>query len=374
MMPDLNVTNRIRAAAVGPWGDSPELAKYLSILRRPLLLYVLIIPNLLALLYFGLIASPVFVSRASLTVFNPSSNATSLAGMLSGGSGDSSSQGAYLLQDYVASWDEFRKIDQEFNLSLNYRDGDFVSAYGGLASGLREDDVALWGYYKRHVTVDIDVKSGIASITATGYRPDFTQKLAKAVLEDAVSHLTLMARQQRHDMILDIELRKTALEKAIRDDNSALAQYRAQVGTYDPKEQYVSDLSLLNSLISRKAELQSQYDSIRGATPNSPDVKNVSVAIGSMQDKISGAERQAAEAATASARYDALTARRDNDVTLLQQASLSALEAGQKVAQNRYYLNVISEPSAPKTPELPNRLYWIGGILVSTLLLWSLLR
>jgi capsular polysaccharide transport system permease protein len=42
--------------------------------------------------------------------------------------------------------------------------------------------------------------------------------------------------------------------------------------------------------------------------------------------------------------------------------------------QSRYYMQVISPPSQPDTPELPQRGLWIGGVFLATLLLWGLLR
>jgi capsular polysaccharide transport system permease protein len=53
---------------------------------------------------------------------------------------------------------------------------------------------------------------------------------------------------------------------------------------------------------------------------------------------------------------------------------MAVQEAEANAEKNRYYLNVISSPSEPGTPEGPDRLFWIGGILLASLLLWGLLR
>jgi capsule polysaccharide export protein KpsE/RkpR len=49
-------------------------------------------------------------------------------------------------------------------------------------------------------------------------------------------------------------------------------------------------------------------------------------------------------------------------------------EAQLRAEKSRYYLNVISHPSQPQTPERPRRLLWIAAILMATLILWGLLR
>ena len=103
-------------------------------------------------------------------------------------------------------------------------------------------------------------------------------------------------------------------------------------------------------------------------------MQNLASAISVTRLKIADANSQFAILGQKLARYETLVTGRDNDVNLLQQASLAAQEAHQKSAQNKYYLGVISQPSRPETPELPNRLLWIGGILTATLFLWGLLR
>lgn len=372
----LSSADGIRSARMTADGASAtdKMEYPMRLLRRPLFLCVLVIPNLVSLFYFGLLASPVYVSRASLTILNPASNASNLTTMLSGGSGDGSSEGAYILKDYAGSWDAFRRIDRRFDLSRHYRQGDLVSGYGGFSTWLRTNDVALWQYYRNNVQVTVDVKSGIASLAVYGYTPDFAQAVAAALLRDTVAHLNAMAWQQGQDAISDAMSRETALAAAVRKDELALAGYRSRVKSYDPKAQYLSSLSLINDLAARKAEFQTQYDAIRRATPHSPDAGNIAAAMAALQSKIADADRQIAALEKASAQYDTLVARRDNDAALLQQASLSVQQLRQKAAQNRYYLNVISQPSMPHTPELPHRFYWIGGIFLATLLLWGLLR
>jgi capsular polysaccharide transport system permease protein len=372
----MTLSDFVGGAAAGSIGAryGHRLAPIYALLRRPLFLYLVAIPNFIAILYFGLMASPVFVSHTSLMVMNPAVNASSMTSMLSGGSGDGSSQGAFLLQDFIGSWQEFRQLNQQFDLARNFRQGDRASAYGGLSTGLRDNDIALWNYYRKHASVEVDVKSGIASLAVESYRPEFSQKIASAILKDCVARLNAMAQQQQQDLVSNSEKRKAILERTLQRDNVALAAYRGQVGTYDPKEQYVSNLSLLNSLAERKAELQSQLDTVRAATPNSPDVKNMTAALASLQRRIASASLQAGAVGRQSAGYDALVSHRDNDLSLLQQANVAAQDAGQKIAQSRYYLNVISNPSMPQTPELPNRLYWIVGVIAVTLILWGLLR
>lgn len=363
-----NATERNESVEAG----EPGLIQRL--LKRPLFLAVVLIPNLLSILYFGLIASPVYTSTASLMVVNPKQSGPSLSSLLAGASGDSSEQGGYILQSYFDSWEAFQGLAAPMKLADRFREGDFVSRYGGLTSLFRSNDVSLWRYFQRSVNIEIEQKSGIVSLEVNAYDPGFATVLAQRLLADAVHHMDRMNDRQVQDYVASAINRKLAVEKALNADLAELARYRGTTGTYDPKELYLSNLSLMNSLAMRETELKAQRDSIAGATPNNPVADNLGSAIGAVRRDMSSARQAFPALAKNSARYENLIVSRDNHIAQLNQANMAVQEAQASAEKNRYYLNVISNPSQPQTPEHPRRLMWIGGILLATLILWGLLR
>jgi capsular polysaccharide transport system permease protein len=294
--------------------------------------------------------------------------------MLSGGSGDGTAEAAYVLKDYVASWQAFRDLAGKMDLAGNFAKGDIVGHYGGLLGLFRKNDVTLWRYYRKHVRVDVDVKSGIASVEVQAYQPGFARRLAEAVLTDALQHMNLMGREQAQTQLAAAQAKTSGIEAELAQTDAALARYRTSVGVYDPKEEYASDLTLLNDLGGKEAELRSQYAAVQKATPNSPVLQNLADAMASVQGRITAARRRFPELGRVSAEYERLAGLRDNQQNLLQQASLAEQQAMRSSAQSRYYMQLISPPSRPETPELPARALWIGGVFLATLLLWGLLR
>jgi len=110
------------------------------------------------------------------------------------------------------------------------------------------------------------------------------------------------------------------------------------------------------------------------ATPNNPAAQNLTSAISAVREQIGKTKQDFASLARNAAHYENLVVRRDNNATLLNQANLAVQEAQMTAMKNKFYLNVISRPSEPETPELPHRLRWIGGVLLVSLILWGLLR
>ena len=366
-----------KATVTDPADDQDQAPRgsWLSrLLRRPMFLAVVLIPNLLSILYFGLIASPVYTSTAALIVLNPKQSGPSLSSLLSGASGDSSEQGGYIIKEYLAFWDAFRKLAKPLDLDGNFRRGDAVSRFGGLATTFHTSDVALWRYLQRRVDVEIDQKSGIVSLDVSAYDPAYAERLARTLLGGAIQHMDQMNNQQERDYVKTALARKAGIESALRSDLAALARYRSETGTYDPKELYLSNLALMNSLAMKATELKSQREAIARATPNNPQADNLDTAAASVRGDIATAAKDFPAMARSSSRYEKLLVSRDNNITLLGQANMALQEAQASAEKNRYYLNVISSPSQPQTPESPQRLLWIGGILLLTFLLWGLLR
>lgn len=346
----------------------------LDILRRPMFVLLFLVPNLISILYFGFIASPRYSSTASLVVINPQQTGTSVTSLLSGGSGDASEQGAYILKNHIKSWEAFKKIEGPLDLSKNFALGDFVSRYGGLSGFFRKDDVALWNYYKSSVAIDVDQKGSIVSLSVNGYRPGFAVALARAMLAESVRHMDEMNRQQEQDYVGSALGRRMELQKSLQADEAELAEYRARIGNYDPKELYLSNLSLLNSLALKEADLKSQYDTIIKATPNNSAAQNLISAMGAVRAQIASTKGGFSGLARNAARYENLVVRRDNTITLLNQANLTLQEAQMTAMKNKFYLNVISRPSEPQTPELPRRALWILGILLGTAFLYLIIK
>ncbi|AOH86011.1 hypothetical protein AWL63_20675 [Sphingomonas panacis] len=354
--------------------DAPEPSWLAKLLRRPMFVAVVLIPNLLSILYFGWLASPVYTSSASLLVLNPKQNGPSLSSLLSGASGDSSEQGGYILKEYFKSWDAFSRLEPRLKLADNFTTGDLVSRFGGFATAFQTSDVALWRYLQRKVEITIDQKSGIVSMDVDAYDPAYAHRLAAALLAEAVAHMDKMNDQQTGDFVKNAVARKASIEAALQRDLTALAAFRNRTGTYDPKELYLSNLALMNSLALKATELKSQREAVAAATPGNPQADNLATATQSVRGDIATAARTFPAMARSSSRYEKLLVSRDNNITLLAQANMAVQEAQANAEKNRYYLNVISNPSEPMTSEGPKRLTWICGIMLASLLLWGLLR
>jgi capsular polysaccharide transport system permease protein len=346
----------------------------LSFLRWRMFWIVVVVPNIVSLIYFGFIASPVYVSNASVLVFKPAQSSVNLSALMAGGSGGESFEGAYILEKYIGSWAEYQRVSGSIDLAAHYSQGDFVSRYGGVATLFRRNEIALWQLYQRRVDVEVNEKNNIVTVQFKGYTPEFSSRLGQQVLQDAIEHIDTMNQQMERDYVANAEKSRETIESNLERDEGALAEYRARIGVLDPDSQYTAQLNLLTSLEQSKANLQSQQRALASATPNNPAAQNMSRGIAALDAKIDSIQSAFKTLAAENARYQALVMARDNDAALLKQVDVAAQEAKLNSIKSKYYLQVISPVSEPHSPEQPKRLEWIAGIFAGTLLLWSLIR
>jgi capsular polysaccharide transport system permease protein len=331
-------------------------------------------PTLLAALFYGVVASPVFVSVGSLVVYKASHRVPGIVAMLSGSAGGGSLEGGYVLKNYVKSWTEFKKIDRKINLAKSWSHGDFVSRYGGLWGLYQENDVALWHYYQNHVQVSVNTTSGIVSVRVLGPNAQFAADLGKRILTDSVAHIDEMNHQEEVDYMARAVSQRRATEGKLDAVEHDLAAYRARIGIYDPKALYVSQLSYLENLKEEEVKVEAQFDTLASATPNNPVGRNLQAAISALREKVSTAQDSFSKLSRDAAGYDPLVVAEANEISLLQQVNVAVQEAELNGDKNKYYLDVISGMSSPRTAELPHRILDTFYVFLLSFVFWIFAR
>ena len=93
--------------------------------------------------------------------------------------GQGASQDEQLLQAYIASIDFFLSLEQELNLSEHYssHSRDFIFGVNN-ESPVEE----LMDFYKKMVSIERDVNTGLLVLKVHAYTPEFTKTLADLIL------------------------------------------------------------------------------------------------------------------------------------------------------------------------------------------------
>lgn len=134
----------------------------------PLLWLTVILPTLMAVGYFGFVASDQYVSESSFVVRTPAhanSGAGGLGALFQGLGGMSRAQDdTYTVQEYIRSRTALDALIAEKIPVRSYYEnkGDVLSRFNGL--GLEDSHEAFYQYYRDKVVVRFDAVSGLSLI------------------------------------------------------------------------------------------------------------------------------------------------------------------------------------------------------------------
>lgn len=177
-----------------------DLRERLKNINR-LFLFTVVIPTLLSIIYFGLIASDVYISESRFVVRSPEKPTVNGLGALLANSGFTRSQDdSYAVHDFILSRDALRKLENSFAVSKSYGSSsvDIFSRFGGLDWDTSFE--ALLRYYQKHVSVEADASS-ISTLTVDAFSSQDAYNINESLLEMSEALVNQLNVRGQQDMI-----------------------------------------------------------------------------------------------------------------------------------------------------------------------------
>ena len=345
-----------------------------------LFLYVVVVPTTLSILYFGLIASPVYISESRFVVYSPSQHfsTSGLGSLLSGLGGSNSTSAAQTIHAYIDSWGALMALQHTYDIRKIYSssDIDIFNRFGGIFYP-HHSFVKLLRYYQSMVTDNLDNTNGITKLKVRAYSAEDSRKINAFLLQksqDIVNQLNATAREKAvHYAKNDV----ATAEQKLRDATLALAAYRNRQSVFSPPAQSALQLGMVSKLQDQLITQRTQLDAIRAHAPNNPQIPVLRSSIQSLQSeiraenaKVTGSKQSLASKDT---EYERLSVNQLLAQKLLE-AAVTSLEQARLTAQKQeLYLETISRPNLPDAPQVPHRFEDILATLLVSLLVWGVL-
>jgi capsular polysaccharide transport system permease protein len=338
------------------------------------------VPTLLAGVYFGFIASDVYVSESRFIVRSPEKQIPSsdTFGVLLRGGGFNKVEGdSYAVQDYLVSRDALRTLNAKIKLGEGYRspEVDFVSRF----AGIDPDDSfeALHRYYQKKVTAQTDSASAITTLVVRAFSSEAAYSANRILLEQSEALVNRLSERGRQDMIKFATAEVAQAERNARAAVLALSALRNSQGVVDPERQATVQIQqiakLQDELIATTTQL-AQLTTYTPANPQIPALRNLAKTLRKEIEietaKIAGGQKSLANKAGESqlVTLDAEFAGKQLAV------ALSSLENARNEAQRQQvYLERIVEPNKPDVAQEPRRLRSVAATFVLGLLSWGVL-
>jgi capsular polysaccharide transport system permease protein len=341
--------------------------------RHFLFVLLVIVPTIGAIIYYGLIASDVYVSESRFLVRSPQHQTPSgLVGQLLQSSGLSRSQDdTYSVRDYILSRDALKELDEKLDVRKSYSspDVDRLDRFPGL--GWNRSFEKFYLYYGKHVVVEYDPVSSITILTVRAFTATDALKINDMLLDISERLVNTLNDRSRRDLIsfADNEV-KIASDKA-KDASMALLSYRSSHEVFEPDRQAALQLEgvakIQQELVSTEAELAQ----VRNLSPDNPQIRALNSRIDSLRAAISS------EASKVTSAHGSFSARAPNferlalDVQFADKqlgVALAELESARAEAlQKQLYLERLVKPNLPDKAMEPKRFRSIITVLIITL-------
>jgi capsular polysaccharide transport system permease protein len=339
-------------------------------------LFVVIVamPTLLAVIYYLIIASPIYVSEARFVVrARGQSQPTALGSLLQtvGVPGTASETDAFEVHEYMDSRDAVTDLTLAHHLRdvLARPGADFLMRFPRPFEGRSVE--SLFKNYKRFVTVGFDSQTGISTLRVKAFRADDARDIANALLDGGEVLVNRLNVRAMSDAVSQAERQVEDAEGRGLAAQAALTNFRNQERLIDPDKSSIADIDLLSKLELQISNLRAQRAGLAASAPDSPQIPILDQQITAYSAQLEAERSRSAGEANSLApkvgEYEQLTLQRDIAVKSLEAAEASLEAARLDARRQQLFLERVVNPDLPDRAEEPHRLLAIFKIFVSCL-------
>lgn len=347
--------------------------------RLPLpFLIVVVLPTVLAAIYFLLIASPRYVSEARFIVRAPNQSQPSGLGIALQGVGLPQAQtDAFAVHEYIRSRDAVTDLQRRFDLPAVFGPpgADIVSKYPRL--GESRSTEGLHKGVQRFVTVGYDASTGISTLRVEAYRPNDARAVANELLAGGERLINAMNARAAADAVRDAERAREEAQTRLAVAQQQLTAFRNRERIIDPARVAGEGLQMIGDLMTTVARLRAERAQLAAEAPNSPQLPLLDARIAAFQRQIeieranmAGAQGSLAPKISV---YEDLVLNREFADKQLAAATAALTTAEQEARRQKLYLDRIVNPSLPDEAMEPRRWLSLLTVFASCLLIYGLL-
>lgn len=331
--------------------------------KRRWFLICVVVPTIVAALYYGFVASDVYVSESQFVIKSPDDKGakmSTLANLVQTTGLSAGQEQTNEVLTYVRSRDALKALDRNNIVRTQFSspDTDIFSRFPQPFSDNNFEN--LYKYYTKMISAHVDHETGTAVITTKAFSARDAYALNQQLLalsEAMVNRLNDRAQARgvaEAQRQVDIAISRA---KAVQ---VALTQYRNSNDLIDPAKQAVGVLDISNKMIADRAALQAQLTLMQRMAPQNPSIpalqnriNAISAQIGAQEGRVTGTGNGIASRLGG---YEDLVVEQKFATENLNVANASLVQAKADAERQKFYLERIVEPDVPDAPLLPRRL------------------
>ena len=346
------------------------------------ILLIVVLPFLMVAAYYAFWVSERYVSTTQLIVKENGAeqNVDGTLGLLMPGiSGNS--QDAYLVVNYIQSLDMALYLNETLELVEYYKSGrhDYFSRLPADAS-----QEGYLEYYREHIGVSFDEVTGIVTIEAQAFEPDFAQELVQTITRKSEDFVNAVSKELAEKQVSFVRKEMERAQGKLRTAKQQILDFQNQNKVVSPEEHTRGISSIIQGLEARLSEQKAKLSASKTyLNASSSQVVSIQTEIAALENQI---EQEKARIVGISGghsgqRLNSLSANFQNLELDLQfamdayQTALKALETARMEASSRLkHLIVVSRPSLAEEARFPEKIYNLVSLLVVLLLIYGVIR
>lgn len=343
--------------------------------RRAIMALALFFPSLVALVYYGLLATDRYVAEAQFVVRTASkpTGAASFGALLQMTGLARSQDDVFAVQSFITSRDAVRALAEKLPLREMYADpdADFFARYPSLFFGPSAEQ--LYKYLRYYITPFYSSTTGVTTLRVQAFRPEHAREIAVELLNLGEQMVNRMNGRIRDDAVRVAAAEVARGEERMIAAQVAITKFRNTELMIDPARSSIIVTELIARLSGELTQTRAQINETSANSPYNPLLaglrnranaleKQIGVERSRISDSSDGLARKLAE-------YERLVLEREFAKHTLD-TSAKTLEASRVEARRQeLYLERIVEPTATDYAAMPERLRLIATVLGLNLVL-----
>ena len=375
-------STRARSAFKGGSFEARRGTKVMRYVTIVLLVLMVIVPNLVSTVYYGLIASDQYVSEARFTVstaalpkFDGLGSVTGLPPMLV-------VQDTQVVTNYIHS----RAMVEQLERTVGLRDSYSSKSIDWWARFHEDKPIEKFTKYWASMSeASIGLPSGIVTFVVRAFSPEDAKRIADAVVRLSENLINDLNERMRRDTVLasETDLRRAA--DALGRARLKLEHARNEEGLLDVGQTNSAISGLMSGLEADLLKAQQEYQTqSHYVADTAPQMRVLKTRIAAMNSQIEEMKAQ-------------VTAPSEKGISAIAEKTLSGkmtrfaeLDLEQRMAEKRYalsvaaveaarmmnerkmlYLHEIVAPALPEDSNYPKRWLSVGMIFLASIIGWA---
>lgn len=349
--------------------------------RKKLFIGVVVIPMILAAIYYAFFAIDRYVSSAQVAVRQASGDAgqqvPGLALML-GGMNPTSREETMYLREYIISPDMLNVLKENLDWLDHYSEQWRDPLYWLPADATSEEQLK---FYQRVVTTHFDEQTGLLLVDVQAYTPEFAEKALELILGTSERFVNELSHRMAREQMSFAQSELANARRNYEDQRERLIEFQSQNQFLDAERAATDRAVVIGEL---EAELVRERAELRGLqstlAQNSPAVRAKKNRISALEQQLQ-AESDRLISAPGGDQLNVIAARYRNlsiDVGIAEEAyklSVAAVENARIEASKKIRsLVTIVSPNLPQESTYPRVFYNLLTLLIGLLLLYGIIR